>query len=513
MPERIKLVHCSRKPYYTGGGLERMDYYLCRHLDRDLIDPRFVILEGKQEGKSVYDPSAKCITLDGSKSRFNQLLAVFADADVVTYSTVDRFQPLVAESARAAKAPALVEIMHTLAPGQLYDHIDLTICVSNSAARMQPCPDKTRVIVNGIDLDDFPFRRKERCDGKIVLLQAARRQKDMFFSLDELEKDISAMAPDAELWLAGPGQDGGSTAHVKKMGLVKDMAGLYNSADLLVMLSKKETLGIATIEAMACGCVPIVADDAGLKEVVTDQVNGFVVDGSDRAKVVEIIGHAMKMVNTGQIDHFRSRGRCAVEKNFDIRNQVAQYQKTIIGLVDRKGRRTAPGPIKADPPPEVDIYEALDHYHQDNWGKAVENLELMTKRGEPLRVEAYMNVARNFIKLTESTGRSELSDAIFRKLYNSGLREDDFFLMWYAVGLARGEKGPETEPSRHVSQGGEVTPEMIMSSALFLLKEGLAAHAAEALRRGMEIRPDAPELAGLYEGILKKLNGGQVNPA
>ncbi len=485
-----------------------MDYYLWRHLDRDLIDPRFVVLEEEQGDKSVYDPSVDYIKLDGSKSRFNQLLAVFSDADVVTYSTVDRFQPLVAESARVAKTPALVEIMHTLMPGQLYDHIDLTICVSNSAAQMQPDPGRTKVIVNGVDLDDFQPRRKTRSDGKIILLQATRRQKDMFFCLDELAKDIFAMEPDAELWLAGQGQEGESTAHVKRMGLVEDMAGLYNSADLLIMLSKKEALGIAAVEAMACGCVPVVADDAGLKEVVTDQVDGFVVNGNDRPKVVETIGRAMKMVNTGQIDHLRSKGRCAVERNFDIRNQIEQYQKTIIGLAKQKGRRTAPGPLKADPSPEVDIYEALDHYHRDNWGKAAEYLERMTKRRDPLKIEAYMNVARNFIKLAESTGRPELSDAIFRKLYDSGLREDDFFLMWYAVGLARGEKGPEAEPSRHVNKGGGVTPETIMSSALFLLKEGLAVHAAEALRRGMEICPDAPELAGLYKGILKKLKGG-----
>ena len=49
------------------------------------------------------------------------------------------------------------------------------------------------------------------------------------------------------------------------------------SSKVFVMTSKTEGMSIAMAEAMACGVVPVVADVGELGDLVTDNVNGYLV--------------------------------------------------------------------------------------------------------------------------------------------------------------------------------------------------------------------------------------------
>jgi len=501
---RIKLAHVSRRPYVAGGGMERMDYYIYKYLSREYFDPRFVILDDKQPGDAPYDDSVDYIYLDRI-NRFDQLIKLLRDVDVVSYSAVDRFQPLICESARLSKTPSLIEIMHTVAPGQLYDQIDLTICVSETVNKEQSDKEKTLVIHNGIDLGEFSFERKDKDGGKIVLLQAGRREKEMFFHLDELEEQILPMAPDIELWLAGRGQEGQGSDRVKFLGLVGDMPSLYRQADLFVLLSRKEALGIATLEAMACGSVPIVSSDAGLAEVVTDGVDGFVVNAESQSEVVSKIRQAVEMVESGAIDKMRKAARKTVEERFDVHRSIREYEKAIREIVDKKGKRRQPGPATAEPTPEVDIYEALDHYHAERWDDAVHCFTNMTERSSPLVIDAYFAITDNFIRLCEMSGLADLSDALIKKLYESGYRQESFINLWRAISLARPSGFTADSVLNHSEANQYPKPDAYMQSALLLLREGLREHGAAVLKKGMELWPDMKEFSELYENLSKKL--------
>jgi len=102
------------------------------------------------------------------------------------------------------------------------------------------------------------------------------------------------------------------------------------------MLSEKEALGLCAIEAMACGCVPVVAADTGLREVVTDGVNGFAVDATDRASVTATIQHAIALVGTDSWEKMRREARKTVERRFDIRRCVKQYESAFMDVVKKK---------------------------------------------------------------------------------------------------------------------------------------------------------------------------------
>jgi len=488
----------------AGGGIERMDYYLYKYLSREYFDPRFVILDDIQPGDVPYDDSVDYIYLD-KINRFDQLIKLLQDADAVSYSAVDRFQPLICEAARLSKTPSLIEIMMTKMPGQLYNHIDLTVCVSQTVRNEQPCKEKTVVIYNGVDMDEFSCKRENRDDGKIVLLQVCRREKEMFFHLDELADQIFAIAPDVELWLAGRGQTGGRSGKITFHGLAPDIAKLDNLADLFVLLSKTEGLPLAVMEAMACGSVPIVSDEPSLREVVTDGVDGFVVNAESQNEVISTIRLAVEMAKSGEINRLRKAARKTVEERFDIRITVREYEKAIGEVVEKKGRRQQPGPATAEPTPEVDIYEALDHYHAERWDDAVHCFTDMTKRSSPLTIGTYFKITENFIRRCEKNNLADLSDALIKKLYESGYREEGFINFWRALCLARPCRFTVDTALNSTSTSHEPKPEDYIQSAILLLQEGLKEHGACVLKKGMELWPDMKEFSELYKNLSEKL--------
>jgi len=73
----------------------------------------------------------------------------------------------------------------------------------------------------------------------------------------------------------------------------KRLVDLYRSADLFLFASKTETQGLVIVEAMAAGTPAVAVDAMGVRDVVVDGVNGFLVpeDASALAeRAVEAVG-------------------------------------------------------------------------------------------------------------------------------------------------------------------------------------------------------------------------------
>ncbi|MFQ3577535.1 MAG: glycosyltransferase [Verrucomicrobiia bacterium] len=58
----------------------------------------------------------------------------------------------------------------------------------------------------------------------------------------------------------------------------EDLPLLYRSAEALIFPSLGEGFGLTPMEAMACGCPALVADNTSLREVVTDAAYRFATD-------------------------------------------------------------------------------------------------------------------------------------------------------------------------------------------------------------------------------------------
>lgn len=89
----------------------------------------------------------------------------------------------------------------------------------------------------------------------------------------------------------------GLESHTNYLGFVNHdgtLPAYYRKADIFILPSRYEPFGLTTLEAMACGTVPLVSQTAGSKEIIVDGLNGFVVDTHDRKNLADKIKMLLK---------------------------------------------------------------------------------------------------------------------------------------------------------------------------------------------------------------------------
>lgn len=102
----------------------------------------------------------------------------------------------------------------------------------------------------------------------MIRAMAMLGEKDIYYSIcgkGSKEEYLSKMIRDL-----------GLTRRVRLLGYRTDISEVLQSADCFAFPSRREGLGIAAIEAMACGVPLIAADSRGTREYLRDGVNGFV---------------------------------------------------------------------------------------------------------------------------------------------------------------------------------------------------------------------------------------------
>ncbi len=112
----------------------------------------------------------------------------------------------------------------------------------------------------------FAQAEKQMPGATLLIVGAPMFNKDHLY-LEELERSVEQF---------------GLEKSVRFLGLRSDVAAIMQSLDVLVVNSKSEALVIVAIEAMACGTPVIATTVGGIKEMITHQVNGWLVPFGDR---------------------------------------------------------------------------------------------------------------------------------------------------------------------------------------------------------------------------------------
>jgi glycosyltransferase involved in cell wall biosynthesis len=108
------------------------------------------------------------------------------------------------------------------------------------------------------------------------------------------------------------------------LGMIGDSRQLLDALDAFVFPSLKEGLGVALLEAMACG-LPVVASRAGgVIDIVEDNQSGVLVAPRDAASIADAI--ATLVTDTPRRANLGSAGRVRIVENFSI---DATTKKTI----------------------------------------------------------------------------------------------------------------------------------------------------------------------------------------
>lgn len=200
-------------------------------------------------------------------------------------------------------------------------------------------------IYRRINNDDLKASLGIGLDEKVIIhvsnFRAVKRVPDVVHTFSYIEKNIPA-----RLLLIGDGAEMrtvrrladslGLTGKVLFLGYQDCLEELYSISDLMLLLSEKESFGLALLEAMACGVPGIATNIGGLPEVITDGVNGFI---CELGNIEEIAGKAMQILTDKDLHRRLSeQAVLTVHNKFMAEFIVGQYENMYYQLVG-EGRK------------------------------------------------------------------------------------------------------------------------------------------------------------------------------
>ncbi len=213
--------------------------------------------------------------------------------------------------------------------GFLMSRLDERICVSEPARRNidQHFPDSYRIIPNGIDIDRYnesvsPFPWAER-GPRILFVGRFNEARKGFKYLLRAMPLIQQQFPDVRLTVVGPGDrtkfhDMLQRYQIRGVEFVgevpwDDLPRYYASCDVFCAPSiHGESFGIVLLEAMA-SIKPVVASDIpGYAGVVTNNLDGLLVQPNDSASIALAIVHLLS--DESLRERLASAGRQTAEK-------------------------------------------------------------------------------------------------------------------------------------------------------------------------------------------------------
>jgi glycosyltransferase involved in cell wall biosynthesis len=194
--------------------------------------------------------------------------------------------------------------IHRTLAGLVARHADAVVTNSlDTAGYVERLGAKARVIPPGVDLDAFrppaggeAARRALReklglPKGPVALLLGTlseRKGADVFAAAIELAT-ARAGSPGWAGVMVGDGPLASNLAaehpSIDRRGAVPAVAvpAWLQAVDVVVVPSRREPLGLAAVEALACGTAVVASSVGGLRDVVRDGVNGLLVPPDDPA--------------------------------------------------------------------------------------------------------------------------------------------------------------------------------------------------------------------------------------
>jgi glycosyltransferase involved in cell wall biosynthesis len=171
-------------------------------------------------------------------------------------------------------------------------------------------------------------------DALVVLtLGALVPRKGLDVLLDALaalaERDVRP-----HLWIGGDGEARAKLEkRAKKLGLAdrvrflgsrSDVADLLAACDVFAMPSRREGLGVAALEALACGRPIVASNVGGLGHVVVDGRNGLLVPPGDVAALSGALGRLL--TDAAFRERAGAEGPRRIREGFHVDQMVAGYE-------------------------------------------------------------------------------------------------------------------------------------------------------------------------------------------
>ncbi|MBU1853376.1 MAG: glycosyltransferase [Candidatus Omnitrophica bacterium] len=222
-----------------------------------------------------------------------------------------------------------------------------SMAVGDSVIRKEKIPpSKIEVIYNGIDLDKFKVRGdkidKYKDVFRIGCIASLFAHKGHVYLIDAIKKVIDRYGDNLKLVLIGDGvlrselerhaAKLNMQEHVEFKGVISDIPGIIYTLDVVVLPSLvREGLGLAIIEAMACGRPVIGTNIGGIPELIREGENGLLVPPKDADALSKAIGFLLK--NREKAALMGKKGREIAEEKFSSGSMIKKIEGLYLGLL------------------------------------------------------------------------------------------------------------------------------------------------------------------------------------
>ncbi len=356
----IRIAHVAAQ--LDIGGMEKLLVEFAKHADRQRFELRFVSLSSRgrlvDEIEACGWPVACLEEPPGFRLGLVLRLARLfrrCNIDIVhTHNT----KPLIfaAPAARLARVPRVVHTRHgqrfrassrqTALFPWLAAMTDRVVCVSKDSAELSAregiSEKRIKTILNGIDLSRFDYiGPQER--GPALMVGRLSPEKDVE-TLVWAAALVVRERPPFRLRIAGDGPclaslkqlayNLGLQGKVEFLGEVRAIPGLLAQASLFVLPSLTEGVSLTLLEAMARGLPVVATHVGGNPEVVVNGETGYLVPTKSASELAAAILAVLR-----DPDHARLMGlagRRRVEKYFDVRRMMAEYETLYLKLQGKR---------------------------------------------------------------------------------------------------------------------------------------------------------------------------------
>jgi N-acetyl-alpha-D-glucosaminyl L-malate synthase BshA len=193
------------------------------------------------------------------------------------------------------------------------------------------------VIPNFVDISRFRKQRKDHfkkaiCPNgeKLIVhasnFRAVKRIEDVIMVFDQVRKQIPS-----KLLLVGDGPERmrleqlcrelDTCADIRFLGKMEAVEEILSVSDVFMMLSEKESFGLAALEAMACEVPVISTNTGGLPELNVQGVTGFMSNVGD---VNDMVRNTITVLDDTALPVFK-RNALARAKEFDVNKIGPRY--------------------------------------------------------------------------------------------------------------------------------------------------------------------------------------------
>lgn len=366
--DRMKVMFVI--PSLVGGGAERVAVLLIEHLDRDRFQPSLVLFEDRCDYTVRKDMSLTCLN---KRSQYDLPLIIWRlarayerDRPDIVLGFMDYANLIAVLARRLSRAkPRVLLTEHNHASidlkymprsrglrwaiPRLYPKSDGVVCVSRGVAddlvvNFGVPREKTTVVYNPVDIDFISSAANEDVDHPWF----AYKERPIFIAVGRLTvqkgfphllrafAQVTTRFP-CRLIILGDGSERGAlVALARKLGIEQDVDflgfqrrtfRLVGHADIFVLSSLWEGLGMAIIEAMACG-TPVISTrcPSGPDEIITDEVNGLLVPVADEGALA---GAMLRLLKDKRLAAKLAQAGRRRAEDFAVGKIVGEYEQLI----------------------------------------------------------------------------------------------------------------------------------------------------------------------------------------